>query len=723
MPYPTNAVGYGIDFIKTQEGERFFVPRMTFMADKRFWLEENFKKPTLDKRILWVSYGFNGNTAPVDWFLSEGYGGIVSNVNFNQNYLKDPHEFEILKKIYDYAADKGMVLWIYDEYQWPSGRAFGLVLDEQPARDWEGTGIKHITKTGNGGVASYTLGDEDGVDIEIDIKLAVLHDENGERRLEVGENFVSAEAMGDWTLDIYVLRYTFDKVEDRTNFDLLRTVDLLNPDAVKKFIEVTHERYKHYLGDSFKNIKAFFTDEPNLGNREKARYAVWSKDFDKKFYEEYGYEINIPSIFSGESDLDRAVRLNYYQLVAKLFKESYIDQISEWCEANGVASSGHLLFEENMNYHVETYGGNFMQAIGGMTIPGVDILWIDPDHLLSQCDIGNYMGLRYVSSAAKHACKSEVMIELNPDAVNILSQYDGFAVSIGGLSITRLLGINNFTIINPQRSYTLEEINKLNEYAGRLNTVLDEVTECGELAVFYPAATAQALHYADVLHAQIWGQCEGELVDINSDCERICLDMLQRQYMYSSIDEESICASEIEGGRMKVGFGSYSTVVVPYAEYISVGALEKLVDFAKAGGHIIFVGKTPKHAHSIKDDKRIAELMGELVGQDYVDASDSERLMELIGAYVSVEFKTEVTSGETKRLLVGDFKSDERKVSFFVNTSDKAMSVKITPDDASVGCASVYYPASAEIKTALLAPDLELNIPAYEGVMVVRGIE
>ena len=260
---------------------------MTFMADKRFWLEENFKKPTLDKRILWVSYGFNGNTAPVDWFLSEGYGGIVSNVNFNRNYLKDPHEFEILKKIYDYAADKGMVLWIYDEYQWPSGRAFGLVLDEQPARDWEGTGIKHITKTGNGGVASYTLGDEDGVDIETAIKLAVLHDENGEHRLEVGENFVSAETMGDWTLDIYVLRYTFDKVEDRTNFDLLRTVDLLNPDAVKKFIEVTHERYKHYLGDSFKNIKAFFTDEPNLGNREKARYAVWSKDFDKKFYEDF----------------------------------------------------------------------------------------------------------------------------------------------------------------------------------------------------------------------------------------------------------------------------------------------------------------------------------------------------------------------------------------------------------------------------------------------------
>jgi hypothetical protein len=174
---------------------------------------------------------------------------------------------------------------------------------------------------------------------------------------------------------------------------------------------------------------------------------------------------------------------------------------------------------------------------------------------------------------------------------------------------------------------------------------------------------------------------------------------------------------------MKVGYGCYSTVVVPFAEYISVGALEKLVDFARSGGHIIFVGSTPKHAHSMKDDGRITELMGELVGQDFLDVNNVDGLLRLLEAYVSVEFNTEVTSGAAERLLVGDFKSDERKVSFFVNTSDKAMSVKITPSDMSVGGASVYYPASAEIKIATFAPDVEIVIPAYEGVIVVRGIE
>ena len=34
-----------------------------------------------------------------------------------------------MKDAYAYARANGMSAWIYDEYQWPSGRAFGMVLD------------------------------------------------------------------------------------------------------------------------------------------------------------------------------------------------------------------------------------------------------------------------------------------------------------------------------------------------------------------------------------------------------------------------------------------------------------------------------------------------------------------------------------------------------------------------------------------------------------------
>jgi hypothetical protein len=74
---------------------------------------------------------------------------------------------------------------------------------------------------------------------------------------------VSAAATGKWTLDVYVLRYTHDGKEDPTNWETLRHVDLLNPAAVRRFLDVTHEQYKLKLGDTFKNVEASSPTSPS----------------------------------------------------------------------------------------------------------------------------------------------------------------------------------------------------------------------------------------------------------------------------------------------------------------------------------------------------------------------------------------------------------------------------------------------------------------------------
>ena len=688
-----------------------------------FWLGEEFADPANSKRMNWLSYGFTGVTAPVDQFLKEGYGGIVSNVNFNQKYLMDPEEFAILKKVYDYAAGKGMTLWIYDEYQWPSGKAYGLVLDAQPERLWESTGIEHIVVKGSGGTASYKLGATHGTDVEIGIMQAILTDGSGSINLNVGgDGKVSAAASGNWTLDLYVLRYTYDGGEDRTKFDTLRDVDLLNPDAVKYFIEITHEQYKKYLGESFENITAFFTDEPQLGNRDMKNYVVWTGGLAEKFYETYGYHINLPSLFSGSSDYDRMVRLNYYQLVATMFKESYIDQVTAWCEANGVAASGHLLFEENMNDHIETYGGNFMQIVGGMTIPGADVLWVDPGHLLRDNNIGSFMGLRYVSSAAKNAGKNNVMVEYSPNATNTLqNNADVLGVSIGGLSITRLMGTNIYNVINPTKDYSMTQINKLNTYIGRLNTILDETVECGSLAVFYPIATVQAAHDADRDHSSTSGKSTNA-VNIDDDFQSLCLTLLQNQYLFTVLDDESICNAKInKDGRLVVGNGCYSTIILPYTEYISVEALRKLADFEAAGGVVFFYKTTPAYALTSGGEEQIASIMAGFKNEEIYSLNS---LMKSVRSCVVTNLSVEVLSGKDKALLMGDFESADRDVTFLVNTGDTKMNVEWSYTDGFKGVATIYYPGSGNIVSVDMSHGaMEITIPAYEGVLVVREDE
>ena len=693
----------------------------TNMNYEDFWLGKEFQKPTNGKRMNWLHYGFGASTTPVDWMLAGGYGGIVSNVRFNQNYLKDYNEFLLLKNAYDYAANKDMTLWIYDEYQWPSGKAYGLVLDRQPGREWESTGIKHIVLTGTGGIASYKLGDTYGTDIELGIMQAVLTDSRGAVNLRINsDGNVSSGAAGYWTLDIYLLRYTYDEVEDRTDFTTLRDVDLLNPDAVKCFIELTHQQYKDNLGESFKNITAFFTDEPQLGNRGMADYVVWTDGLAERFYETYGYQINIPSLFSGSDVYDRMIRVNYYQLIADMFKESYIDQITEWCEANGVASSGHLLFEEDMNDHIETYGGNFMQVVGGMTIPGADVLWVDPYNLLRQNFIGNYMGLRYVSSAAKNAGKNDVMIEFNPNAVNALENYeDKLGVSLGGLSITRLLGTNIYNVINPSMDYTFAELNTLNTYIGRLNTILDETVECGELGIFYPIATVQAYHDADSDHSAETGSGT-YAIEINTNYEKLCLYLLQKQLLFTILDDESIRQAEITAdGKLKIGLGSYSTIVLPFTEYISVEALQKLEDFKAAGGTVIFYKSSITHGLELDQEDEIASIMSSF---ENATANSQPALLRKIKASVSTSLTIKSNVAIDKYLLMGDFTSDTHDVSFLVNTNSSDLTVQWTYTDGYTGKATIYYPGSGNIEIIDCSEDFsEVVIPAYQGVLIVRG--
>ncbi|MBQ9781006.1 MAG: hypothetical protein IJW00_08685 [Clostridia bacterium] len=683
-----------------------------------FWRGEAYAHPDNFEKILWVDYGFHPSSfeSKLDKLAAQGFGGIVSNVNFNQQYLKDEAEFELLKRVYMSAVERKMNVWIYDEYQWPSGKAYGQVLDGHD--EYEATGIQHKTLTGNGGTVSYTLEGR-----EIKVMEAILKDSDGERVLTLKDNVIEAvSASGAWTLDIYVLQYTFEGEEDRTDFNKLRHVDLLNKNAVARFIELTHEHYKSSFGEDFNIVDAFFTDEPNIGNRDRDDYAVWTGGLDVLFKETYGYDLPIHAIFKGDDDAAKLARMQYYALVADLFKSSYIDQITAWCEANGVNSSGHLLFEENMNDHVETYGGNFLQIIGGMTIPGADILWVDPAHLMSNGNIGTYMGLRYVTSGAKNAGRDRVMIEYNPSAVQTEEfTKDYMGSSIGGITLTRLFGTTEYTMINPQNNYRTDEINLLNNYVGRLNTLLAGTKETGDVAVFYPIATIQALHDADSIHSSAYGEETDAAVRLNNNYADLCKQLLTTQVLYTVIDDESICASEIStDGRLIIGNGAYRIMILAYADYISAEAAEKLSAFCKAGGTVIFVNDPPSKSLDGKTDNRVAAAMEAMSGQPSYTRSRIPKMCSDLSEKCNNILSINTCKGVGKtEVLYGDFADDSHDLSYFANSAATPATLSVVFRDGYDGAYTIYYPYSGNIQSGS-GNKFTLSVPAYEAVIVMR---
>ena len=70
------------------------------------------------------------------------------------------------------------------------------------------------------------------------------------------------------------------------------SADLMNPEAVALFLQLTHERYYQELKEYFGNtIIGIFTDEPNiLGRCSKEGMIAWSGNFLEDFYRQGGNE-------------------------------------------------------------------------------------------------------------------------------------------------------------------------------------------------------------------------------------------------------------------------------------------------------------------------------------------------------------------------------------------------------------------------------------------------
>ena len=697
-------------FFKTKKEAEAFreMPRKAQEEEKlpdlsAFYRGEEFAKPDNAFKPKKLLYGFETGVYdfPLNKIANNGYGGVVTNVKFDRNYLKDDAQFETVANAFKYANGIGLHTWIYDEYQWPSGKAFGQVLDGHD--EYEATGIELLKVEGSGDVG-YALpsGYQRIVGADL-VSGSVTH-------LETDERTVSAPHTGKYTLYVYALRKTHEgKTEDPADFSTLRDVDLLNPDAVARFIDLTYRKYKDKLGDAFDAVEAFFTDEPQLGNRDMKNYVVWTAGLPDKFKEMHGYDIipELYSLYAGNTAHDRLVRVNFYQTVSELFRVSYFEQIAKWCEENGKAASGHLLFEENIQRQIETYGGDFMQMVGAMTIPGADVLQVEPDRLMSKgTDIGSFMGLKYVSSAAKNAGKNKVHLEFTPVAVDGAPFFsDQRKYSVAGATLTSLFGANTYTVICHDDAMSAPDLQFFTTYEGRINTLLGYGTTATDIAVFYPVDTVRAAYTATGGHFDYNGADEAAAV--NRLMQDTCYDIIKAGLDFTVLDVQSVASADVSGGKMKVGLGEYSVIVMPSVRVISLEAMKKIVSFEQGGGTVLWLQSLPETCDDGRDAEEFAALMKSYGGRKYTN-NVVEKLAGLSPAPMELSVKNGVYAAEYVR------PDDGKRILYLANSTKTSKTVSVRQD----GKYYIYDPYDCTVTEASGRSDVK--IPAYRALLIVR---
>ncbi|MBR3868140.1 MAG: hypothetical protein IKM66_02380, partial [Clostridia bacterium] len=344
---------------------------------------ELFKNPTSEFRgtPFWALNSYLTKEElcrQIDVFKEMGLGGFHLHVRtgLENEYLGEEY-MSLIKAAVDNAKKEKMLAWLYDEDRWPSGAAGGLVTKDEkyrsrcllftPYREAENYAVN--TSSSEGGrsgrgmlIACY--------DVVLD-----------------NEGFLSSykkiseddEAEGTKWYALLEIHTPSSWYNNQTY------LDTLSREAVKKFIEVTHEKYKDKVGDEFdKTVPAIFTDEPQFTRKRVLNNSFdkmditmpWTDKVPELYKEMYGEDIfdTLPEIFWDKPGSEPSVhRYRYHDFIAELFATSFADTVGKWCNENGIALTGHMMQEPTLNSQTASLG-EAMRSYRSFKLPGIDML-------------------------------------------------------------------------------------------------------------------------------------------------------------------------------------------------------------------------------------------------------------------------------------------------------------------------------------------------------------
>lgn len=176
------------------------------------------------------------------------------------------------------------------------------------------------------------------------------------------------------------------------------SANLLLPEATQRFLEVTHEQYAKAIGDYFGTcVRAIFTDEPSLAAQHRPPTPgakSWQLPWSNAMETALGGEFQKRLTDAGDVANWPGWR-DYWAAYSRVFHESWVSPIAQWCKAHKIAMSGHLLGEGSLGTQV-AYNGSLRRQLSSFGIPGIDEIATRTDPLkceaLTLASIAEYPG-------------------------------------------------------------------------------------------------------------------------------------------------------------------------------------------------------------------------------------------------------------------------------------------------------------------------------------------
>ncbi len=482
----------------------------------------------------------------------------------------------------------GLVTWIYDEMNWPSGTADKRVLKARPDLSqryiecisfqiqgpWfmclTGEDSRYLDFERSNPVAAFAMG-EDGTVIDLTPNLSF-------------EKVVPWEVPpGTWRLS-YV-------VEKRADY----YIDAMDPESTRTFIELGYAPYLRAAGngDGSRPLVGFYSDEPAMHYYMSGGdnpVVPWTKDMFRRFRDRNGYDLRprlIDLFFDVRPDSAR-VRHDYFNTTTDLYTNAYYRQLREWCNEHGMVFTAHLLYEEWLRRMIRVEG-NLFRHYENMDIVAVDHLY---PVIGTRTAPDQHVAIKVATSAAHQTGSPRVICE-----------------SFGGIfmdaTMQRMKWIADWeyvlgvTVLNPHGfHYTLEGNRKrdwppsqfyqypwwrhygaFNDYVSRLSRTLSGGSHAARAAVLWPI---------NAMFATYTPQARTAVGDRMEDDFNALTDLLLRLHVeFDYLDEDVLSRAELHDGAVRVGDEAYDVVVVPPMAYVRTSTLDRLEEHVAQGGGLL----------------------------------------------------------------------------------------------------------------------------------------
>ena len=563
-----------------------------------------FQKPIGDYRPL-AFWSLNYILEPqevcrqIRAFHDAGWGGVYihARIGLITTYM-GKEWFAIVRLAIEECRALGMTVWIYDEDRWPSGFGGDLVTLKHP-----------------------------------EFKQRALT--RCKRDAVLSENFRPLREIGDWVYCIHIA----DCMPDRS----VAYPDLLNPHAVRSFIEEAYEPYRKAFSEAFGNVvPAMFMDEPQILQKSAHPFPSlpWTDSLPELFLTQWDYDLlnHLDSLFENTGDY-RRIRHNFWRVVEARTIESFHKQLYAWCDNANVRFCGHMTCEESM-YSQLLSGATTMASFPYFHIPGMDLLERKNDENLT---------IKQCVSVARQLGKKDVLSEMFGLAGQGATPADFRWICdwhlVNGVNISTV-HLNNYSLRGRRKRDCPPSISKHQPYWPHIRDWSRHTANAAALLTEgEPLVDVLVLYTIESCWANVYPLQPGEYFRHNHESVRhiqMSTFRLMENLIANQIDFDLGCEAILEEyakvceGGLEVGCMTYRAIVIPACETLRPSTLSLLKTFAAGGGRIFSTGALPERIDG-QIDPRAKDLHGIVTSISDAPATLREQLTPSLDKQIRIQ--------------------------------------------------------------------------------------